>query len=88
MISIGTPLWEDPRQRAVAYKDFFTGPTAEKILEDLKRTLFYYRSSFDPNPHIAAFNEGQRAVIVAITNTIASAAFPPVQGEEEDQQDA
>lgn len=63
-------IWASVRERAEAYHHTFSGPTGEKVLDDLKEVLGHNRSTFDPNPYIAAFNEGKRAVLVAIMNTM------------------
>ncbi len=77
------PLWESRQQRSEAYRNVFAGLEGSKVLEDLKRTLGYaYRPTFDPNPHIAAFNEGQRSVVLAIANTIEQADLPADTTEE------
>lgn len=82
------PLWDDARQRSLAYKAVFTGVTGELVLEDMKRTLGLLRPSFDrknPDPNVTAFNEGQRAVVAAIINTIELADLPPAPPEDTDQ---
>lgn len=76
------PEWRDAHERALAYKLGID----EKVLTDLKYSFGFYKPSFDPNPTVAAYNEGRRSVILAITNTIARADVPPA--EETDARDS
>lgn len=72
--------------RAQAYKTVFTGLTGELVLEDMKRLLGFYQTTFSNDPYIAANNEGKRAVLVAIMNTIELAEHPELVSELEDDE--
>lgn len=48
-----------------AYQDTFKSHQGLTVLQDLVN-VFHEGTSFDPNPTVAAFNEGKRSVIVYI----------------------
>jgi hypothetical protein len=77
-------VFQTPHERAEAYRNAFTGPTGEKVLEDLRAFAYGDRTSFDPNPYVAAFNEGQRALVVAIANTIKQVRILPATPPDEE----
>ena len=49
-----------------AYRNVFMSPEGEKVLQDLMKVHHVKSSSFDPNPQVAAFKEGERNVILRI----------------------
>ena len=51
-----------------AYSEFFSTTNGKIVLADLKRIAFFNQSTINESPHIMAFNEGQRAVVVHIIN--------------------
>lgn len=88
-------LWGDPQvvsgrdialARAQAYKNVFTGLTGELVLEDMKRLLGFYQTTFSADPYVTANNEGKRAVLVAIMNTIEAADHPEIMAEVEEEE--
>jgi hypothetical protein len=49
-----------------SYNKTFNSEEGEKVLADLKRTCFYDQTTINTDPHITAFCEGQRAVVLHI----------------------
>jgi hypothetical protein len=48
------------------YTEVFKSEAGQRVLADLKRTCFYYTPTLDVMPHVMAYNEGQRNVILHI----------------------
>lgn len=48
------------------YQKVFNSEEGQRVLEDLKKTCFYYIPTIDVMPHVMSFNEGQRATILHI----------------------
>ena len=44
----------------------------KRVIEDLKKSFYFYKSTFDPNPFTMARNEGQRDVVLLIEAMIRS----------------
>ena len=53
-------------QKAKAYDDLFTSPSGMVVLRDLMSRSRVFSSTFDPNPQVAAFNEGFRSAVIYI----------------------
>lgn len=53
-----------------AYKNVFNSPEGRVVLQDLMKVHHMKGSSFDPNPTVAAFKEGERNVILRILTRI------------------
>ncbi len=45
-------------------------PEGERVFGDLFDKNFIFTSTFDPNPNIAAFNEGRRAAMLDVISLI------------------
>lgn len=56
------------------------------VLQDIKYWTGFYRTSFNKDPHVFAFAEGQRAVAVAIQNTIDRPELPGLGEQEEPEE--
>lgn len=56
------------------------------VLQDIKYWTGFYRTSFNKDPHVFAFAEGQRAVAVAIQNTIDRPELPGLGETEEPEE--
>jgi len=52
------------------YQTVFNSEAGQRVLEDLKKTCFYYSPTIDAEPHVMAFNEGQRATMLHIETKI------------------
>ena len=48
------------------YQTVFRSEAGERVLRDLMLRSCIWEQTFDPNPHVAAFNEGRRAVVLGI----------------------
>lgn len=53
-----------------AYQRLFESADGQKVLQDMMSSCFFKESTFSDNPQEFAFNEGQRAVILRIINTL------------------
>ena len=53
----------------LSYKRFFDSPDGERILYDLIKSSRMLHTTHDDNPHVAAFNEGRRALVCQIITT-------------------
>lgn len=49
-----------------AYRDLFDSPVGSVILKDLCEAHGVFNGGFDPDPHINAFNSGERNVVLRI----------------------
>lgn len=49
-----------------AYQAVFSGPEGTLVLHDLMAAHGMLRPSFDKDPYVTAFNEGERAVVIRI----------------------
>jgi hypothetical protein len=60
----------EPKEKAEQlrkdYQSVFNTEAGKRVLEDLKRTCFYYGPTIHAQPHIMAYNEGQRNVVLHI----------------------
>ena len=52
------------------YREVFNSENGKKVLHDMMKTFSVMDSTFDPDPHIHAFNEGARSVVVRLLKTI------------------
>lgn len=51
-------------ERREAYLEVFSGEAGQIVLADLLQQFgFRLNSTFDPNPHVTSFREGQRSVV-------------------------
>jgi len=57
---------EKVKQLRKDYNTVFTSESGARVLEDLKRTCFYYSTTIHELPHVMANQEGQRNVILHI----------------------
>ena len=48
------------------YQSVFNSEEGQRVLEDLKKTCFYYSPTLHEMPHFMAAQEGQRLVILHI----------------------
>ena len=52
------------------YQSVFSSEAGQRVLEDLKKTCFFYNTTFDPSvanqPFVSFFCEGQRATVLHI----------------------
>jgi hypothetical protein len=53
-----------------AYQEVFRSPLGRKVLLDLMKSNHCLDTVFDQNPHVMAFMEGQRSVILRIFATL------------------
>lgn len=56
--------------RQTAYRQVFSGPYGETVLEDLAKFCRAHESTFHENPHAMAFQEGRREVWLRIQEHI------------------
>lgn len=54
----------------VKYAKVFSGPDGEAVLADLKKTHFFERSEFHPDPREHARQSGERNVILRINDIL------------------
>ena len=48
------------------YQTVFRSEAGERVLRNLMQRSCIWEQTFDPNPYVAAFNEGRRAVVLGI----------------------
>lgn len=53
-----------------SYQILFNSAEGKVVLNDLMRSCFFYRTTAEANPHETYFNEGQRAVVLRILETL------------------
>ena len=53
-----------------SYKSIFNTEAGKDVLTDMCKMCHFNASSFDVDPYITAFNEGQRSIILRIMRTI------------------
>lgn len=56
------------KEKKQLYQNVFESPDGAKVLEDLSKTAFANKTTFNENPNKMAFNEGQRSIILHIKN--------------------
>jgi len=49
--------------------DLFTGPLGKRVLADLNK-IYHARSSYHKDPHMMAYREGQRAIILMLNDYV------------------
>ena len=59
------------------YRATFGTEHGRRVLEDLKSSCFWKRSTFDPNPAVMAFREGMRNVLLKVWMHITDKPEPP-----------
>jgi hypothetical protein len=57
------------RQRA-AYRELFSTPDGLSVLRDLQKVCGVWKLEFNPDPRMAAWEEGRRSVFLQILKTI------------------
>ena len=57
---------EQAAQLRKDYQSVFGTEAGQRVLEDLKKTCFYYSPTIHEIPHIMAYQEGQRNVMIHI----------------------
>lgn len=63
---------EQERQRTADYRMVFGTEPGRRVLRDLVGRFGILQPTWDPNPYAASLNEGQRAVVLSILNTLGS----------------
>lgn len=63
-------LTDDERKLLASYKDVFTGPSADVVLQDMMRHCSFMDETFDSDGLSMAFNEGRRSVILHILRRV------------------
>lgn len=53
-----------------AYQRLFDSEDGKVVLNDLMRSCYFYRTTAEASPHETYFNEGQRAVVLRILETL------------------
>lgn len=56
------------KERKQLYLDIFDSDKGKLLLEELSKTLFSKKTTYNDNPQRMAFNEGQRSVLLHIQN--------------------
>lgn len=68
------------RMRAVNYKNLFSTDTGKKVLEDMKKFMYYNHSVHYPgDSYETAFRDGMRTAILRILRLIDVADSPDMQ---------
>jgi len=57
---------EIAQQKRSDYQKVFGSEEGLRVLEDLKKTCFYYSPTIHEFPHVMSYNEGQRNVMIHI----------------------
>lgn len=52
------------------YVDVFEGEAGKRVLDDLAKRCFIFKSTLDKDTNRMAFNEGQRSIVLHIQNTL------------------
>ena len=73
-------LEKDREGIRLAYREVFATDDGGRVLEDLRSRCHWYSPSFDADPYVTAFNEGQRATVLFIEQMLKE---PPKQTEGE-----
>lgn len=53
-----------------AYRKVFLSPEGKIVLKDLMKSTYFYNTTQDADPTIMAFQEGQRALVLRLLNTL------------------
>lgn len=59
-----------PVAKIIEYKTCFNSEEGQNVLYDLCKVTGLLTSNFDENPHVMAFKEGQRNVVLHILNKL------------------
>tara|TARA_Y100001938_G_scaffold128489_1_gene182297 strand:+ start:2385 stop:2591 length:207 start_codon:yes stop_codon:yes gene_type:complete len=59
-----------PKELKETYRSVLMSEDGEKVMEDLGARFGLWKSSFTPNSDETAFREGQRDVVLFLTNII------------------
>ena len=59
-----------PKELRETYRSVLMSEDGEKVMEDLAARFGLWKSSFTPNSDETAFREGQRDVVLFLTNII------------------
>ena len=66
MAKIKDPQAKKQLGKLKAYQDLFNDPNGEKVIQDLMTRFGMKTSTFNTDPYVTAFNEGQRNVVLYI----------------------
>lgn len=58
------------REMIQTYMRVFNTEDGKRVLHDLMKSSRFLGTTFDDNPHVTSFNEGQRALVTRILSTI------------------
>ena len=58
--------WNEDKRKRELFKDVFAGENGDDALTILAKEYHVYKTNQTPDPYIAAFQEGQRSVILRI----------------------
>lgn len=64
----------------LSYREIFLTEEGERVLEDLRTRCHSYAPSFEADPYVTAYNEGQRSTVLFIEQMLKD---PPKQTEGE-----
>ena len=59
---------ETIKQLVRDYQMVFQSEQGKRVLDDLKKRLYFNNNTFDKDPYVHAFQSGNQAVIVTILN--------------------
>jgi len=65
-----TALEKSREGMRVTYRALFKSDNGQIVLKDLQRRCHQSRTSFDADPYVTAYNEGQRTAILFIEQMI------------------
>jgi hypothetical protein len=64
-------LRDDEIQRVLDYQHIFLSEPGRRVLEDMRRAFYFYRSTHVPgDPHGSAYREGMREVVLKIEHML------------------
>lgn len=79
-------LIEQVKQRHVSYKETFASETGKLVLKDLTDACYMTRSTITDgstvDPYQIAFREGQRSIVLRITNLMSDAQLKNLGDED------
>jgi hypothetical protein len=61
---------EKQLQLILKYQRTFESEEGKAVLENLCKRAYIFDSTFDPNPNMQSFREGQRAIVLEIFKTL------------------
>jgi len=69
-VSIDSEIAKKAIKVNLAYQKTFATPEGKTVIADLMTAFGFFSTTFDSDPQVAAFNEGARAAILRIVDTI------------------